>query len=271
METTPGARAGDADTILRRPFGLISDQLEMLDLARRLAGSGRRVVHYILPPKRSSETSPYLEAAATAVDVAMGADIIAIAIDDTKTMREVLLGTADRAGVALDLAPGATLIDFGIRSPRDSQAILGILGMRGISVVDAAVIGGAEALARGTASVLAGGFPDAVEAAMPLLGELGTVERTGPLGSAQTAAALMGYVEAAHISARSEALIMGRALGLKDPTLTQILGNAEPEQKIVRFTRSAELVRALTQERGDAADIIDLTASLRAPTRGEIG
>ncbi len=270
METTPGARAGDA-AILRRPFGLISDQVEMLDMARRLAASGRRVVHYILPPNRSSETLPNLEAASTAVDVAMGCDIIAIAIDDTKTLREVLLGTAERAGVALDLAPGATLIDFGIRSPRDSQAILGILGMRGISIVDAAVIGGAEALARGTATVLAGGFPDAVEAAMPLLGELGRVERTGPLGSAQTAAALMGYVEAAHISARSEAMIMGRALGLKDPTLAQILGEAAAAQKIVRFTKSAELVRALAEERGAGADIIEMTASSRAAALGEIG
>ena len=271
MESTARESMGRDNAILRRPFGLISDQLEMLDVARRLAGSGRRVVHYILPPKRSTETSPYLEAAATAVDVAMGSDIIASPSTTPRHLREVLLGTAERAGVALDLAPGATLIDFGIRSPRDSQAILGILGMRGISIVDAAVIGGAEALARGTASVLAGGFPDAVEAAMPLLGELGNVERTGPLGSAQTAAALMGYVEAAHVSARSEALIMGRALGLKDPTLAHILGEAAAEQKIVRFMKSAELVRALTQERGAAADIIELTESLRALVRGEIG
>lgn len=270
MTTTSGTLGRDGDGS-RRPFGLIADQVEALALARRLASAGRRVVHYILPPNRSSERAPNFEAASTAADVAIECTLIALAIDDTKTLRDVLFGAGEKPGIALDMAPGTVLIDFAIRRPRDSQSLLGILGMRGVSLVDAAVLGDSEALARGAASVLAGGFPDAVEAALPLLAELGRIERTGPLGSAQTAAALMGYVEAAHFTACSEALSMGKALGLRDPALAHILAEAPSEEKIVRFTKSAELVRALAEEKGSAADIIDLKRSRKGASRGETG
>lgn len=266
MKTPPShAAADDQHESRRRPYGLIGKDQDALAIARRLTSAGHRVLHYILPPHRSTESGPFLEAASTPADIAIDCSIVAFALDDTETMHEILFGKPDHPGMAIDMRPGTVLIDFGIRPPRESHAMLGILGRRAISVVDAALIGGADAVARGTASVLAGGFPDAVDAAMPLLAELGLVEVTGPLGRAQTAAALMGYVEAAHVAARTEALHMGKALGLGGPALARLLDEAPAEKNIVRLARSAALVRRLAAEKGLGADIIDLE-KMRGPT-----
>ena len=121
----------------------------------------------------------------------------------------------------------------------------------------------------GRANVLVGGYPDAVDAALAVLGQLGTIERTGPLGSAQTAAALMGYVEAAHVAARAEALSFGEALRLRGPALARILSDHGPEDNVIRFERRAELARTLAAERETAgANVITFRrlARLEIPT-----
>lgn len=133
--------------------------------------------------------------------------------------------------------------------------------MRGVGVIDAAVLGSAEALGRGSAKVLAGGFPDAVDAVMPILGELGTVERTGPLGSAQTAAALMGYVEAAHFAARSEAISVGAQLGIKPSSLNRIFNDAPEAENIFRFQQRAEFARRMAE--GTGGDVVGFSACAR--------
>lgn len=259
----------------RKPFGLIANEADAMAIARRLAATGHRLLHAFLEttPKTAPKTtgltgreSLNLESASL-FDIALECEVIAICVDDTKLVREILFGTHDMPGVAADMAPGSVIIDFGIRAQRETQALLGLTGMRGIGVIDAALIGGSDCVLRGTASVLAGGFPDAVETAMPLLCELGQVERTGPLGSAQTAAALMGYVEASHFAACSDALTFGRALGLRVPALSRIFSDRVSEDNILRLTRSTDLVRVLAEEQGAGADVIDLNRSRVAARR----
>lgn len=232
-----------------RPIGLISNEPGTGALAMRLAAVGKRVLHLMLAPAERLVPGPRLEAAATVADIALECDTVLIAIEDTNLLRKLLLGDSDRTGLAADLMPGAKLVDLGMRPPREAQSILGLVGMRGISVVDAAVMGGGEAVYRGAANVLVGGYPDAVDSVLPVLIEFGTIERTGPLGSAQTAAALMGYVEAAHVTARSEAISVGTALGLHSQSLTKLFDDSPEPANVIRLERQANFVRRLVEDR----------------------
>ncbi|MGL4395849.1 MAG: NAD(P)-binding domain-containing protein [Hyphomicrobium sp.] len=252
-----------------KPIGVIGADAEALRLAQRLAASGRRVLVYAVPgcnvtnelspPKVAGTKTPSrsaIERVATTADLACECAVVCLAVDDTARLRDVVIGTPDRCGLAVELAPGAILIDVGVRTPREIQALFGLVGRRGIGVVDAAIIGSAEALSRGTARVLTGGFPDAVEAVADILGELGIVERTGPLGSAQTVAALMGFVEAAHHEASADATSVGQALGLSPHTLSQLLPSEPDAGNVVRLRRRAEVARRIVEERGLGAEII---------------
>lgn len=240
----------------KRPIGLIASDPEALAVARRMAGVGEHVIFYMLGSGARKNLAPNIEAASTPADVALACEIVMLAIDDTRQMRQLMLGTPDRAGLLGDMQPGAIIIDLGIRTPRETQALLGVSGTRGIAVVDVALVGGTAAIEHGAATVLVGGFPDAVDGVEPLLAELGRVERTGPLGSAQTAAALMGYVEAAHFAARTDALTVGRALGLRSSALSHIFDGAPDDTNIVRLQRRAELVHRMAEERGIGTNVI---------------
>lgn len=244
-----------------RPIGLIASDSGASAIARRLAAIGYRVLHLMLPPASPLARGVNLEAAATVADIGIGCDTVLLAIDDMDTLRRALLGDADRQGFAADLAPGSLIIDFSTRPPRELQSILGLVGMRGVSVVDAALIGETAAIERGAGSVLAGGFPEAVDEAMPILGELGAVERTGPLGSAQTAAALMGYVEAAHVSAQTEVINVGATLGLKPDALARLFAGAQGPENIVRLKARADLARSLMDGREHEGKVLAFARS----------
>ncbi len=244
--------------------GVLGSGPETSALVTRLASPERRVIIYPSPAK--SQPLKNAEYAATLADVAYACSVVLSTIEDTAQMRDLVLGSDSRLGLGLELEPGSSIIDFGIRPPRECQALMGVLGMRGISLLDAAIVGAPQALAGGNATVLTGGFPDAVEAVMPLLSAIGRVERTGPLGSAHTAAALMGYMEAAHMIARDEAARIGTALGLTDATLARLIEPEAAAPNVVAFARRADLAGALAAERGISAEVIDLTIrKLRQP------
>lgn len=250
-----------------RPIGVISADETGLAIAAKIAASGQRVVFYAMPgaPRHMTDAAPRpgkiarVEMASTPTDVAFECEIVFVSIDDTAELRRILLGTPERMGIAAEMSPGSVIVDTGARPPRETQALLGITGTRGVALIDAALIGGAGHAADSAPTVLVGGFPDAVDRAMPVLEILGRVERTGPLGSAHTAAALMGYMEAAHRVAREDAAAVGRALGLTPETLQRVLDGAGETGSIVQMAQRTKLAGTLAQNHGVSADVIDFT------------
>ena len=242
-----------------RTIGVIAADETGIAIAQRIAASGKHAILYLTAAAPRPAKMAGVEIASTPADVALGCDVIILAIDDTAELRRILLGTPDRLGVAAEMMPGGVLIDTGARPPRETQTLLGVTGMRAIAVVDAALIGSLDHSAEGSPLVLAGGYPDAVDLALPILKLLGRVERTGPLGSAHTAAALMGYMEAAHLVAREEAQSVGRALGLAPETLQHMFEGNRDAHNIIQMAQRTRLIRKLAHDRGVSAEVIDLT------------
>ena len=240
-------------------IGVISADGTGAAIAARIAASGRRVIHYALPGSPRPGKIPLVEIASTPADIAFACAIVIMAIDDTAELRRILLGSPDRLGLAAEMSPGSVIVDTGARPPRETQALLGITGTRGIAIADAALIGGFDDKLESAPVVLVGGYPDAVDTAMPALALLGRVERTGPLGSAHTAAALMGYMEAAHLVARQEAASVGRALGLTPETLERVLEAPGSSGNVLALARHTSLAGDLARNRGVSADVIDFT------------
>lgn len=255
-----------------RPIGIIASNSDARPATERLAANGQRVLLYQLDGQHRGKQPSNIEAAATPTDIGFDCEIVLSFIDDTTSFRELLLGTPERLGLGAEMNPGAVLVDFGIRPSRESQALLGVIGMRGVAIVDAAFIGAVDDRvgsmpcdSHGALPVLlVGGFPDAVDQVEPVLANLGCVDRTGPLGSAHTAAALMGYMEAAHHIAHDEALSVGRALGIAGDALSRLLdghAGSNDTANIIRLAKRTSLALKLAKDRGLSADIIDFTSA----------
>ena len=101
-------------------------------------------------------------------------------------------------------------------APTATVALGEALGALDVDLMDAPVSGGVPKARDGSLTIMAGGPPEVVEAALPVLSAMGTVHRTGALGSGHAIKALNNYVSAAGLLAVSEALVVAARFGL-DP------------------------------------------------------
>lgn len=246
-----------------RPIGFVAADSSARPIAERLAQSGKRVLIYQTDRGHRGTLAKNIEAAATPTDIGFDCELVLSFIDDTTVFREFIIGTPERTGLAAEMNPGAILVDFGVRPPRETQALLGVTGMRGVAILDAAFAATHNDINAAQPSILLGGFPDSVDIAEPVLSLIGKVDRTGPLGSAHTTAALMGYLEAAHHIAHDEALAIGHALGIpRDALQRNIDSNAAADApNILSMAARTRLVMKLAQDRGLTADVIDFTGA----------
>jgi 3-hydroxyisobutyrate dehydrogenase len=250
------------EALKNRPICVIGNDEFGPAIAERIAACRLRTLYTALPGSPSPIYGDMLEPLPTPSNLALDCPIVLAAIEDTETFRMLFVdGAKSDSGVPLQ--PGSVLVDLGARTPDELQALLGLLEARGIALVDAALIGEPEAAAAGRAKILLGGNEAAVVVAETVLSLLGHVERTGPLGSAHAAAALMGYIEAAHAVAREEAIALGAACGLTAETLTRVLSDETLPHglNVVQLARRAALARRIARDRGGSADIIDLAAA----------
>lgn len=258
-----------------RPIGIVGNGEFSRDTAERLAASGQRILIHTLGP-RPADLPKLAEAASTLTDIAFDCEIVLAFIDDSLAFKDTLIGTEEKTGLGAEMNPGAIVVDFGARPPRETQALLGVTGLRGIAILDAAIVAPSDG-STSELTILLGGFPDSVDRVEPLLAKIAKVERTGPLGSAHTAAALMGYMEAAHRVALNEAVAVGHALGLSVDTVARVIERQDDRaansraSNIVRLKQRTDLALRLATDRGISADVIDFTGARLAKPEQDDG
>lgn len=198
-----------------KPIGIIGDDDRILAFATAFAAAGQRTLIYFPHTNVSPVRTRNVERAATPADIAIECSIVLLSIVDGGALRDLIVGTRDRAGIGVDLAPGAILIDCAVRPPRELQVLSGILGTRGIAMVDAAVALPRNAETKGSnPEILIGGFPDATVEAAAVLSMLGSVTPTGPLGSAHLLAASLAILWSRLAVVEAEVLAFAQQIGL---------------------------------------------------------
>lgn len=153
-------------------------------------------------------------AAATA-----GTDVILLMLPSSDVVEAVL---AD-PGLRPALGPGVTVVDMSSSDPVRTRALAPDVAETGATLVDAPVSGGVAGARAGTLTIMAGGPGDAVERVEALLAVLGTVRRTGPVGSGHALKALNNLLSATHLLVSSEAIVAGREFGLDPAVILDVL------------------------------------------------
>lgn len=147
------------------------------------------------------------------------ADAVVTMLPDGRIVRAVVMGEGANDGLVAGLAKGALVIDMSSSSPVGTRALGALLAERGIRLVDAPVSGGVKRAVDGSLAIMAGGAPEDVEAARPILAALGRqVFHAGPLGCGHAIKALNNYVSAAGLAAVCEALDAAQRFGI-DPSV----------------------------------------------------
>jgi 3-hydroxyisobutyrate dehydrogenase len=132
--------------------------------------------------------APLLEKGARAVDspaaVARAADIVLMCVTDQHAAESVLFGPD---GIAAGGAPGKLVVDFSSIAPASARAFHERLEREcAMGLVDAPVSGGTVGAEQGTLAIMAGGKPEHIERARPVVAHLAQrFTRMGDAGAGQ--------------------------------------------------------------------------------------
>jgi 3-hydroxyisobutyrate dehydrogenase len=228
--------------------------------------------------------------ASNLLEVGAASDIAITMLPNSQAVRAAVLGASGTPGLIEGLKSGALVIDMSSSYPLDTIELAKRLAERRLCLVDAPVSGGVPKAITGTLAIMAGGDAQLIDRAEPVLKAMGSVHRTGPLGSGHAMKVLNNYVSAAGLIATCEALLIGQKFGLDGLIMTRVLNastgrNNTTENKAERYLlprtfnsgfafalmeKDVGLARSLAEEMGIVATELEFVARLLARANGTL-
>ncbi|RYC31904.1 3-hydroxyisobutyrate dehydrogenase [Lichenibacterium minor] len=192
-------------------------------MAANLVGAGHAVAGFDLDPAAlDAARAAGVTAAASAAEAAAGADVVVTMLPAGQH-----LVAAYEGGLVAAAPEGALFIDSSTVDVASSRRAHAFAAARGMSTVDAPVSGGVAGAVAGTLTFMAGGAPEAVERARPILAALGRrVVACGGPGAGQAAKLCNNMVLGIAMVGISEAFVLAEKLGLDHQALFDVVSTS---------------------------------------------
>ena len=194
-----------------------------LPIARNLVVAGYAVTVFDRNTERSATSGAAVAESATAL--ATESDILITVLPGVAEIEEAMIG----ARPLVEWLPvGALWLDLTSNDPRVARAIADRAASRQVQAVGAPMAGGVAAAESGSLRFYVGGASGAVERARPVLERVGSPDNVGQsIEAGYLAKLLANLLWFGQVVAVTEALLLGRALGLSPDTLrNQLAGSA---------------------------------------------
>ncbi len=251
-------------------------------MARCLGKAGHRVRLFDLRAEvlKPFHNQPNFETTTSLAEAATGLSTVITMLPDGKAVQAAAFGTPTAPGFAARMAKGGVIVDMSSSYPLDTIELARRAAELDLGVVDAPVSGGVGKAITGTLAIMAGGNAAGIDRIEPALKSMGTIHRTGMLGSGHAMKALNNYVSAAGLIATCEALHVGARFGLDPTMMTAVLNastgrNNTTENKAARYlipktynsgfslalmAKDVSMARTLAEDLGAATDELDFVA-----------
>lgn len=203
-------------------LGFIGIGLMGRPMVLRLLAAGHEVHVW----NRSREKlAPVVQRGARAMEspaaVARASEIVMMCVTDQDAAEQVLFGAS---GVAAGAAPGLLVVDFSSIAPDSARDFAWRLEAIGVHLVDAPVSGGVAGAEQGTLTVMAGGRPEDIERARPVLKHLAQrFTRMGDSGAGQTTKLCNQIIVGSLLAVIAEAVRLAEAAGVDARRLPEAL------------------------------------------------
>lgn len=190
-------------------------------MALRLAGAGHAVSVYDTSQEAVTALAGTegITATPTLEDVVRGAEMVVTMLPNGKIVRSVVESCMGA------MEDGAVLVDMSTSYPLETTSLREVLPDR-IALVDAPVSGGVWRAEIGTLTLITGGEAGAIDRIEPAMAAMGTVVRTGGLGSGHAMKLLNNYLSASGLAAASEAVLIGKKFGLDPDVMADVFNGS---------------------------------------------
>lgn len=155
--------------------------------------------------------------------VGKDADYVVMILPNSGVVQDVLFGAN---GLAKRLKKDALVVDMTSGQPEMTLQMGARLQSLGAALIDAPVSGAVPRAQNGTLTIMTGGETALIDRAESLLSCMGTVTRTGALGSGHAMKALNNLVSCAGYLIGIEALIIGSKFGLAPEVMVDVLNSS---------------------------------------------
>lgn len=207
----------------RPRLGFIGVGLMGRPMSLRLLAAGYRLTVWNRSrDKLAPLTAKGAQAADSPAAVAQSADIVMMCVTDQRAAEEVLFGAA---GIAAGGAAGKLVVDFSSIAPVSAREFAARLERTcGMGLVDAPVSGGTVGAEQGTLAIMAGGKPEYVERARPVIAHLAQrFTRMGDAGAGQVTKLCNQVIVGCLFPVIAEAVRLAEAAGVDATALPQAL------------------------------------------------
>jgi 3-hydroxyisobutyrate dehydrogenase len=185
----------------------------------------------------------------TLAQLAAGSDVIVTMLPTSVIVEHVLTGGDDN--VFAGMKPGTIVIEMSSGVPSVTQRLAEQVAALGGHLIDGPVSGGVPRAKTGELAIMVGGDAAIIDRAMPVLSAMGTVLRTGGVGSGQAMKALNNLVSTGGFLIGIEALLIGQRFGLDPAVMTDVLNaatgmNNSTQKKFHQFVLSRKFNAGFT-------------------------
>jgi len=214
--------------------------------------------------------APNITVANGLAEVGQGLGTVITMLPDSKIVRLATLGSDTSPGFARNMLAGGLIIDMSSSYPIDTQMLAKDLARLDLKLIDAPVSGGVPKAKAGTLAIMAGGDASLIDRAEPALKAMGSIHRTGPLGSGHAMKALNNYVSVAGLIASCEALLVGAKFGLDPSVMTKVL-NASTGRNNTTENKLAQYIISRTFGSGFSLALMNKDVGMAASLAKELG
>lgn len=203
---------------------------------------------------------------ASLAQVGENSDVVILILPNSAIDSDVLFGGN---GMAAKLRAGTVVIDMTSGVPAVTVSLSQRLSEQGVVLFDAPVSGGVARALTGKLTIMAGGDDAVVDGVRPVLEAMGSVIKTGGIGTGHAMKALNNLVSSAGFLVGIEALLIGSRFGINPETMVDILNvstgmNNSTQKKFKQYVLSRKfdsgfalglMVKDLTIALGIARDV----------------
>lgn len=203
-------------------LGYIGIGLMGKPMVLRLLAAGHEVTVW---NRSRGKLAPVLEkgakAAASPAGVARASEIVMMCVTDQKAAEEVLFSSQ---GISESGRRGLLVVDFSSIAPESAREFSRKLEEKGIGMIDAPVSGGVPGAEKGTLAIMAGGRPEHIERARPVVMHLAQrFTRMGDSGAGQVTKLCNQIIVGSLLTVIAEAVRLAEAAGVDAKRLPEAL------------------------------------------------
>ena len=193
-------------------------------MARRIVEAGFETT---LWARRRASLEPYADTAARIADspqeLAQTSDLVCLCVGNDADVRDVLTG---EQGVLAGLSAGGIVVVHSTIHPDTVRQLASIAAAQDVSLIDAAVSGGAPAVAEGRLLVMVGGPADIVQRCRPVFQTYADpIVHLGDIGAGQVTKLLNNLLFTANLATAASTLALGQELGVDQARLGEVIAH----------------------------------------------